>query len=162
MCLGELGPLPRFGRYLTKPDAVRAIDQELEGDDAARERRGTRHQTGATADVSVTATWSARDGSWNRPLGKGELTVMDTIAFRPSARAHGVPSEIVYLQRAVTMFEAPRLLPWAKTVMLLSNKDTCLRVEASGASRRKLAKALHRNGVSISTVDTDNELARAA
>jgi hypothetical protein len=45
--------------------------------------------------------------------------------------------------------------------MLLSNKDSCLRVEASGASRRKLTKALHRNGVSISRVDTIHELAPA-
>jgi len=46
--------------------------------------------------------------------------------------------------------------------MLLSNKDTCLRVEASGASRRKLTKALHGHGMSIRTVETINEVAPAA
>jgi hypothetical protein len=125
----------------------------LEGEDAMRGRRGS-------SNVRVKATWSARDGSWSRPLGKGELTVMDTIDFRPSAHADGIPSEIVFVQRAVTIFEGPRLLPWSKTVMLLSNKDSCLRVEVSGASRRKLTKALHRTGVSINTVNTINELAR--
>jgi hypothetical protein len=148
-------PPPRFGRYLAKSAAVPAVDQELEGDDATHERRGSRN-------VNVKAIWSARDGSWSRPLGKGELTVADTIDFRPSARADGVPSELVYVQHAVAIFEGPRLLPWAKTVMLLSNRDTCLRVEASGASRRKLTEALHKNSVSISPVDTIRELAPVA
>ena len=98
---------------------------------------------------SVRAAWMLRGDIHPPSRGSGTLSVTpDALAF--IARHGG--TEVVHLDRRVTLAIGLLCPPWASAVLLLHDRTTHARVGTSALSLRRLRRALRDNGFAVDTV----------
>jgi hypothetical protein len=116
---------------------------------AARQQEHGLQRGGPTAAprFAVSAAWMAGGDIRPPSRGRGTLSVSpDALVFAASGG-----TQVVHLERRVTVATGLLCPPWSNTFLLLRDKTVFARVGASALSRRRLRRALREIGVAVDT-----------